>query len=39
MFEKAAALFESQKLSNAIEPAWGSEHNKQMLAECDLKDK
>jgi len=39
MFEKAAALFESQKPANAIEPAWGSEHNKQMLAECDLKDK
>jgi hypothetical protein len=39
MFEKAAALFESQKPSNAIEPAWGSEHNKQMLAECDSKDK
>ncbi len=35
MFEKAAALFESQKPANAIEPAWGSEHNKQMLAECD----
>ena len=39
MFEKAAALFESQKPANAIEPAWGSEHNKQMLAECDSKDK
>lgn len=39
MFEKAAALFESQKPTNAIEPAWGSEHNKQMLAECDSKDK
>jgi len=38
MFEKAAALFESQKPANAIEPAWGSEHNKQMLAECDSKD-
>jgi len=38
MFEKAAALFESQKPTNAIEPAWGSEHNKQMLAECDSKD-
>ncbi len=35
MFEKAAGLFESQKPANAIEPAWGSEHNKQMLAECD----
>ena len=39
MFEKAAALFESQKPANAIEPAWGNEHNKQMLAECDSKDK
>jgi hypothetical protein len=39
MFEKAAALFVSQKPANAIEPAWGSEHNKQMLAECDSKDK
>jgi hypothetical protein len=38
MFEKAAALFESQKPANAIEPAWGSEHNKQMLAECNSKD-
>jgi hypothetical protein len=35
LFEKAAALFESQKPANAIEPAWGSEHNKQMLALCD----
>ena len=39
MFEKAAALFESEKPANAIEPAWGSEHNKQMLADCDSKDK
>jgi hypothetical protein len=39
MFEKAAGLFESQKPANTIEPAWGSEHNKQMLAECDSKDK
>ncbi len=39
MFEKAAGLFESQKPANAIEPAWGSEHNKQMLAECDSKEK
>ena len=38
MFEKAAALFESQKPANAIEPAWGSEHNKQMLAQCNSKD-
>jgi hypothetical protein len=38
MFEKAAALFESQKPANAIEPAWGSEHNKQMLAVCNSKD-
>lgn len=38
LFAKAAALFESQKPANALEPAWGSEHNKQMLAMCDSKD-
>jgi hypothetical protein len=38
MFEKAAALFESQKSANAIEPAWGKEHNKQMLAACNSTD-
>lgn len=35
LFEKAAGLFETQKPVNALEPAWGSEHNKQMLAECN----
>jgi hypothetical protein len=38
LFEKASGLFESQKPANAIEPAWGSEHNKQMLAFCNSKD-
>lgn len=38
MFEKAAALFESQKPANAIEPAWGCEHNNKMLALCNSKD-
>ena len=33
-FEKASGLFESQKQANAIEPAWGNDHNKQMLALC-----
>jgi hypothetical protein len=38
LFEKSAGLFESQKPANAIEPAWGSEHNKQMLALCNSKE-
>jgi len=38
LFAKAAGLFEKQKPANAIEPAWGSEHNKQMLALCNSKD-
>lgn len=38
LFEKAGGLYESQKPANAIEPAWGSEHNKQMLALCDSAD-
>lgn len=38
LFEKAAGLFESQKLENTFEPAWGSDHNKQMLALCDSAD-
>ena len=38
LFEKAAGLFESQKPANAIEPDWGSEHNKQMLAKCNSAD-
>lgn len=38
LFAKAAGLFETHKPANAIEPAWGSEHNKQMLALCDVKD-
>ena len=38
LFEKASGLFESQKPANAIEPSWGSEHNKQMLALCDKAD-
>lgn len=38
LFEKAAVLFDNHTPANAIEPAWGSEHNKRMLAECDSKD-
>lgn len=38
LFEKAAGLFGSQKPANEIEPAWGSEHNKKMLALCDTAD-
>jgi hypothetical protein len=38
LFEKAAGLFESEKPINAIEPAWGSDHNKQMLTLCDSAD-
>jgi len=38
LFAKAAGLFETQKPVNAIDPAWGSVHNKQMLALCDSKD-
>lgn len=38
LFEKAAGLYEIQKPANAIEPAWGSEHNKKMLALCDTVD-
>ena len=35
LFEKAAGLYDSYKPATAIEPAWGSEHNKKMLALCD----
>lgn len=38
LFEKAAGLFENQKPENTFEPAWGSDHNKQMLALCDIAD-
>jgi len=38
LFVKAAGLFESEKPANEIEPAWGSEHNKKMLALCDAAD-
>ena len=38
LFEKAAGLYESQKLENTFEPGWGSDHNKQMLATCNVKD-
>jgi hypothetical protein len=38
LFEKAAGLYESQKLENTFEPGWGSDHNKQMLAACNVKD-
>jgi len=38
LFAKAAALFETQKPVNAIEPAWGKQHNAQMLAECNKAD-
>lgn len=39
MFEKAAALFESQKPANEISPNWGKEHNTQMLQQCNEGDK
>lgn len=38
IFQKAVVLFESEKPANPIEPAWGSEHNKKMLALCDTAD-
>ncbi len=38
MFEKAAGLFSSQKPANFLEPAWGAEHNKQMLVMCNAKE-
>ena len=38
IFQKAVGLFESEKPANPIEPAWGSEHNKKMLALCDTAD-
>ncbi|MDO8952906.1 MAG: hypothetical protein Q7U86_09795 [Draconibacterium sp.] len=38
LFAKASGLFETQKPANAIEPAWGSEHNNKMLAMCNSKD-
>ena len=33
--EKAAALFESQKSSDPLKPAWGPHHNKQLLDLCN----
>lgn len=38
LFVKAAELFENQKPANTIEPGWGAEHNKQMLAICNKTD-
>jgi len=38
LFEKAVTLFESQKPSSVIDPAWGAQHNAQMLAECNKED-
>jgi len=35
LFEKAAGIYDSYKPANAVEPTWGSEHNKKMLALCD----
>jgi hypothetical protein len=35
LFEKAAALFKSQKPATALEPNWGEWHNNKMLAECN----
>ena len=39
LFEKAAGLFHSQNPATTIDPAWGSEHNSQMLVLCDSDDK
>jgi hypothetical protein len=35
LFEKAAALFKSQKPATAIDPNWGEWHNNKMLEECN----
>ncbi len=33
--EKAAEMFEHQKSSDSLMPAWGPEHNKQLLEQCN----
>ncbi len=39
LFEKAAGMFESQKLKNDLMPDWGKEHNSQLLSQCNEEDK
>jgi hypothetical protein len=34
LLEKAAKLFSSQVAGNSLMPSWGSEHNKQLLDQC-----
>lgn len=33
--EKAAKMFETQKLKSEISPSWGAEHNGQLLKQCE----
>ncbi len=35
LFQKAAAMFESQKPANELMPDWGKEHNTEMLSQCN----